>query len=72
MPRAGSLPALAELHAWRIEPALREGRMMEVLGEEIAVAWDFYRRQVGEDTARSGRHFQDAVNERLFRGRRIL
>jgi hypothetical protein len=63
---------LAEVHSDRIEQALREGRLLEILSDEIAGAWDLYRRQVGEDSARASRHFQEALNERFFSGRRVF
>lgn len=62
---------LAERHAARLDRALRDGELLSALGYEIAAAWDEFRAEAGE-AERDRRHFQDALNERLFGGRRVF
>lgn len=64
--------ALAGMHRARLDEARREGRVLAVFAAEIAAAWDLYRRQVPEDASGCRRHFQDAVNEEFFDGKRIF
>jgi len=61
---------LAERNASRIENALPQGEFLSTLGFEVAQAWDEFRLEVPEELA--GRHFQNALNERFFGGRRVF
>lgn len=55
-----------------VEEARRDGRLLSTLGNELLEVWDDYRRRVGEDQARDGRVFREAVNDLLGQGQAIL
>jgi hypothetical protein len=55
-----------------VDDARREGRVLSTLGNELLEVWDDYRRKVGEDQARDGRIFREAVNDLLGQGQAVL
>jgi predicted Zn finger-like uncharacterized protein len=56
----------------RRDEAIRGGRLLAELGHDIIDVFDNYRQRVGEDLATETRFFQDAVNEILADGEKVL
>ncbi len=49
-----------------------QGRLVELLGGQIARSWEMYVEEVGAEFAASTTHFQDAMNELLAGGRKYF
>jgi len=56
----------------RRDEALRRGRLLVDLAPEIHEAWDFYKREVGSDLARTTPYFREALGEVLGDGRPLI
>lgn len=59
-------------HGAKVEQGLMEGRLAELLGEEIRKSWKYYREQVTKDILDTTNYFKDALNEILCKGRKIF
>ncbi len=56
----------------RRDEALRNGTLMEVLGEEIRKSWELYKEKVGPEIAGSTDYFKEALNEILADGQDVF
>ena len=59
---------LLAYHPEACEEGARSGRLVQLLGGEIAASWELYRREVGDDVAYQAGYFREALNELLARG----
>ena len=63
---------LASQRQLSLDEARKDGRVLSTLGNELLEVWDDYRKKVGDDVARDGRIFREAVNEVLGGGEALL
>jgi hypothetical protein len=63
---------MVSYHPAKRAQGLRDGSLKEIFREEIKKSYEEYVLQVGEETARSTTHFQEALNEILAGGQRIF
>ncbi|MFH1845274.1 MAG: zinc-ribbon domain-containing protein [bacterium] len=54
------------------DQALREGKLLEVLGPEIKKSWELYKEKVTPEVANNTNHFRDALNEILAEGEKLF
>ncbi len=54
------------------DEALRNGNLMEALGEEIRKSWELYKEKVGPELASSTNYFKEALNEILADGQDVF
>jgi predicted Zn finger-like uncharacterized protein len=52
--------------------ALKEGQLMNSLGDEIKKSWELYKDKVGPDVAGSTEFFKEALNEILADGKEVF
>jgi len=63
---------MVSYHPAKRAQGLRDGTLKDIFREEIKKSYEEYVLQVGEETARSTTHFQEALNEILAGGQRIF
>jgi len=54
------------------DAALREGNLVQALGQEIKKSWELYKEKVSPEVANSTNHFREALNEILADGQQIF
>jgi predicted Zn finger-like uncharacterized protein len=54
------------------DEALKEGKLMAVLGAEIKKSWETYKEKVSPEVANSTSYFKDALNEILADGQKVF
>ncbi len=54
------------------DTAIKEGKLLEVLGGEIKKSWELYKEKVTPDVANSTNHFREALNEILAEGEKVF
>jgi len=59
-------------HPREVEIGLREGRLSELVGNEIRKSWKYYKERIPKDVVDSTNYFKDALNEILCRGKKIF
>jgi len=54
------------------DTAIKDGKLLEVLGGEIKKSWELYKEKVTPDVANSTNHFREALNEILAEGEKVF
>jgi predicted Zn finger-like uncharacterized protein len=54
------------------DKAIKDGKLLEVLGGEIKKSWELYKEKVTPDVANSTNHFREALNEILAEGEKVF
>jgi hypothetical protein len=59
-------------HPAKRAQGLKDGTLADIFREEIKKSYEEYVLQIGEETAKSSNHFNDALNEILAGGKKIF
>jgi len=59
-------------HKNEVEEGLKNGNIVQLLGEEIRKSWGFYKQKIDPDVQESSSYFKDALNEILGQGKKIF
>lgn len=59
-------------HGDRVEEGLKNGNLVDTVGDEIKKSWQYYKSEIPEEIVNSTDFFKDALNEILAKGRKIF
>ncbi len=59
-------------HGDKVEEGLRNGNLIDMVGDEIKKSWQYYKSELPEDILSSTNYFKDALNSILAKGKKIF
>jgi len=59
-------------HGDKVEEGLRNGNLIDMVGDEIKKSWQYYKSELPEDVLNSTNYFKDALNKILAKGKKIF
>ncbi|MFQ5905835.1 MAG: zinc-ribbon domain-containing protein [bacterium] len=59
-------------HGDKVEEGLRNGNLVDMVGDEIKKSWQYYKSEMPEEIVNSTNYFKDALNSILARGKKIF
>lgn len=59
-------------HEDRVEEGLKQGNLIDTVGDEIKKSWQYYKGEIPEEIVNSTDYFKDALNQILAKGKRIF
>lgn len=59
-------------HGDKVEEGLRNGNLIDMVGDEIKKSWQYYKSELPEDVLNSTNYFKEALNKILAKGKKIF
>jgi len=59
-------------HGDKVEEGLRNGNLVDMVGDEIKKSWQYYKSEMSDDIVDSTNYFKDALNSILAKGEKIF
>jgi predicted Zn finger-like uncharacterized protein len=59
-------------HGDKVEEGLRNGNLIDMVGDEIKKSWQYYKSELPEDILSSTNYFKEALNNILAKGKKIF
>lgn len=59
-------------HKDKVKRGRKEGKLVQLLGEEIKKSWKFYKKQVDPEVLKERNYFKEALNEIIAEGKEIF
>jgi hypothetical protein len=59
-------------HGDKVEKGLKDGNLVDLIGDEIKKSWQYYKGETPEEVLSSTNYFKEALNQILARGKKIF